>query len=668
MADSETFRTERLAVVVHPDRIEVRESAPNAKGWEVLVPASTKTIFFTSLTNVQAEGSNLGWLLTHKPGENKRTLVLHTADGGLHLLQLFPGQIEMVRDTILKFRSHFLAAQRPFPQTAAPHQPQSPLPAEPRRVTCSRCNNPVIARDLVAHLASCSPPQPSRAEQAATPSQSAVPQLFCPWCGGELPGRFEKCANCGSTIAWAADGKVFKSFEEAQKHEQELELRAQAEHTQRYEKIISIVNMLQSAGAEANEMLKEVSQVENGRGGTVPDGKDWQALNKQVDQSLHLADAFRSESASWPNHVDADPNFLRMLGQVRAAYDKLKSIRELVAVEARIASEKAAAPPPAQAHAAAGSAKSPGGRQPRKPNVCPVCDTSLAMSNDQCYRCRGELFWAVDATAWSSIEEAKEHAAWYLEQEIAAAKLEMTAAIQEATPLRTSLRQTSGSDLTAEQEQQLARLHAVVDRGLKSNARAELLWMETIADATDPPAELLAAFEVLIGLLDFAKMVTSRRGEAKTTVAVATTTPSAPAAEPAQPKAVVQESPPLDELWRWMLTASACIATADGKLGGREVAAIAGALVESGCELAGETLQTEIVATCKRIHAEGVDKVATNLCDAVRGAGDGDASRRILECVKRVSNADGIAGARETKLADYFVSRLESAAVKRLGS
>jgi hypothetical protein len=660
MADSETFRTERLAVVVHADRIEVRESAPNAKGWEVLVPASTKTIFFTSLTHVQEEGSNLGWLLTHKPGENKRTLVLHTADGGLHLLQLFPGQIEMVRDTILKFRSHFLAAQRSSPQAAAPHQPQSPLPAEPRRVTCSRCNNPVIARDLVAHLASCSPPQPSRAEQAATPSQSAVPQLFCPWCGGELPGRFEKCANCGSTIAWAADGKVFKSSEEAQKHEQELELRAQAEHSQRSEKIISIVNMLRSASDEANVMLKEVSQVENGRGGTVPDGKDWQALKKKVDQSLQVADSCRTESASWSTQSDIDPNFLRLLGQFRAAYDKLKSTRELVAVETRIASEKAAAPPPAQAHAAAGSAKSPGGRQPRKPNVCPVCDTSLAMSNDQCYRCRGELFWAADATAWSSIEEAKEHAAWYLEQEIAAAKLEMTAAIQEATPLRTSLRQTSGSDLTAEQHQQLARLRHIVDRGLQSNARAEIMWIETIADATDYCPELLPAYEALIGLRDFAEMVASRRGEATKPAAVPiTTSKPAPVAEPAQPKAVAQESPPLDELWRWMLTASACIATADGKLGGREVAAIAGALVESGCELAGETLQTEIVATCKRIHAEGVEKVAANLCDAVRGAGDGDASRRILECVKRVSNADGIAGARETKLADYFLSRLK---------
>jgi len=183
--------------------------------------------------------------------------------------------------------------------------------------------------------------------------------------------------------------------------------------------------------------------------------------------------------------------------------------------------------------------------------------------------------------------------------------------------------------------------------------------METITDVTDPPAELTPAFEALVGFSDFAKMVTARRGEATTPVAVATTTPPASAAEPAPPQEVAQKSPPSDELWRWMLTASACIATADGKLGGREVAAIAGALVESGCELAGETLQTEIVATCKRIHAEGAEKVATDLCDAVRGAGDGDASRRILECVKRVSHADGIAGARETKLADYFLSRLE---------
>jgi hypothetical protein len=281
------------------------------------------------------------------------------------------------------------------------------------------------------------------------------------------------------------------------------------------------------------------------------------------------------------------------------------------------------------------------------------------MSTDQCSRCRGEVFWANDATAWSSLEEAKEHAAWYLEQEIDAAKREMTAAIEEATPLRMALRKASGSVLTAEQEQQLARLRAVVDRGISSNTRAELLWMETIADATDPPAELTPAFEALVGFLDFAKMFAASRSEAATPAAATTPAP-APMAEPAQPEAVAQEAPPSDELWRWMLTASACIATVDGRLGGREVAAIAGALAESGCELTGEALQTEIVATCKRIHAEGAEKVATTLCDAVRSAGDEAAGRRLLECVKRVSHADGIAGARETKLADYFVSRLES--------
>lgn len=483
MTTSETFRTSHLTVVVHPDRIELRESAPNAEGWAIFIPASTKTIFLTSITNVEEEGSNLSYLLTkNNGGVYGRTLVLHTVDGHRHTLNLMPGQLEMVRDTILKRRADLMASQRLAPQSMLPQQPQSAptLTPEPPRLT----------------------------------------GISCPSCGGDLPGRFAKCIHCRSDIYWAANGTGFPQQSQAQAHD--------------------------AAYLAREEQAK----------------KDARAAYQRELRRSELEKLAREKQAA-QNRIAAERR------------KRTHAVRQIMT-----AALKSAAPLNRD-----GSAPNKGINPADRKRLSEVITDAIKHLEELQ---REMLSWVISELPQSEGRDDK--------------------------PLTPSL----PPDLQVTYEK-LLRLRSV----------AEAQVAETNANLPRQQSRSINPVLHSVGGTDHDDVSLAED-----------------ALDPA--------------LWQWILTATACVAAADGRLGQREMDAISEALKAHGCPLAEENLRQEIISTCKRVHKEGARTSATNLCQLLNKGTKSRESAIILSYVRSVSSVDAVAGTNETELIRYFTDMLKA--------
>lgn len=314
---------------------------------------------------------------------------------------------------------------------------------------------------------------------------------------------------------------------------------------------------------------------------------------------------------------------------------------------------------------------------------CPSCGGDLSGRFAKCVHCRSDIFWATNGPGFSNQSQAQAYEAEHLAREEQVAKDRIVSYRRERTKsvlqkMKGSLNLAaplhSDSDSTTISSAELKRLKAIIADGLK-HAEDFQTEMRTWDSAEPPlderrydeplppalPSDLQEVYEKLCQFRSNAEMRLAASNAKAPLKQDLSTIPVEHSIGSTDNADICLAEDALDPaLWQWVLTATACVAAADGKLGKAELDAISEALKAHSCPLAGEPLRQEIIAKCKQVHKESAARVATALCDLLINGGKWRESHIILNCVQSVSTADGIAGHCETDLLRYFTEALMS--------
>lgn len=307
---------------------------------------------------------------------------------------------------------------------------------------------------------------------------------------------------------------------------------------------------------------------------------------------------------------------------------------------------------------------------------CPSCGGDLRGRFPKCMHCRSDIYWSLDGRGFAERCQADSHDAEalahqeQLERERANSVLaaKASAVLREITSVLKIAKMYEGDmSLSAENLKWLQHsvgnaLHTIQEFRLNiaSVNSPEPPQDERRYDDLEPPPlppEIQDCYATLVRLQDFVEeTVASRRGSEKSR---SVTADAETASSLNRHCAAGDGGDDLDPaLWQWILTATACIASADGKLGRRELQAITESVAAHKCPIASEALNAEVIASCKRVHAEGAQNIAASLCEMLRAQGNMREREIVLTCVLKVSNADDCAGERERELVKFFASNL----------
>jgi hypothetical protein len=107
-----------------------------------------------------------------------------------------------------------------------------------------------------------------------------------------------------------------------------------------------------------------------------------------------------------------------------------------------------------------------------------------------------------------------------------------------------------------------------------------------------------------------------------------------------------------------LLPGMCAVAAADGVLQSQERSLIVELMCEKGCSEDRNVLEAKVVDTCRRIHKDGLQAAAEDLCQRLRPFIGRPVCDLFLELLQRIAAADGRMGSRESAILDLFRQRL----------